>query len=87
MKRFGIKNVTESEVYAEFMSIFQDEDKAAFETRKAVFDRIGSDFDVEFGKDESKRERNEKGLKESYLTYGEIEFMSIYQAFKWIQRT
>ena len=36
---------------------------------------------------ESRRERNEKGLKDIFLTYGEIEFKSFFQVFRWIQKT
>ena len=36
---------------------------------------------------ESRRERNERGLKDINLTYGEIEFKSFFQVFKWIQKT
>ena len=36
---------------------------------------------------ESKRERLEQGLKSVHLTYGEIEFKSLFQVFKWIQET
>lgn len=50
VKRFGIKNATEGEVYAEFMSTLTDEDKATIESRNTVFERLSSDFDVEFGK-------------------------------------
>lgn len=47
---------------------------------------IARDFACSVGKTESRRERNEKGLKEINLTYGEIEFKSFFQVFKWIQK-
>lgn len=36
---------------------------------------------------ESRKERNARGLKDINLTYGEIEFKSFFQVFKWIQKT
>jgi len=54
------------------------------EQRTAVFDVIAAEFSTSVGKAESRRERSEKGFKEISLTYGEIEFKSFFQAFKWI---
>lgn len=59
---------------------------AEIERRSELFDVIARDFSCAVGKTESRRERNEKGLKEINLTYGEIEFKSFFQVFKWIQK-
>ena len=40
-----------------------------------------------FTQNESRKERTEKELKNSVFTYGEIEFVSYYQVFLWIQKT
>jgi len=52
--------------------------------RNELFNIVAAEFSIDLGKAESRRERSEKGFKEISLTYGEIEFKSFFQAFKWI---
>lgn len=46
-----------------------------------VFQRITQDFPTSLGKDTSKAERDTEGLKDSSLIYGEVDFLSIGEAF------
>lgn len=55
--------------------------------RERLFNILASEFPKERGKAESRRERDEKGIKETSMTYGEIEFRSLCLVFKWIQKT
>ena len=52
--------------------------------RERLFNILASEFPKERGKAESRRERDEKGIKETSMTYGEIEFRSLCLVFKWI---
>ena len=63
------------------------EGRADVERRTELFNIVARDFSTQVGKTESRRERNEKNLREIHLTYGEIEFKSFFQVFKWIQST
>jgi len=54
------------------------------ERRSELFNVVAKDFSCQVGKTESRRERNERGLKDINLTYGEIEFKTFFQVFKWI---
>mmetsp|Transcript_37334 Transcript_37334/g.45526 ORF Transcript_37334/g.45526 Transcript_37334/m.45526 type:complete len:145 (-) Transcript_37334:577-1011(-) len=69
------------------MADFTEQDHAEVDAKTQLFDSLAAEFTCELGKAESRRERNEKGFKEISLTYGEIEFKSFYQVFKWIQTT
>ena len=52
-----------------------------------LFDTLSFNQIFFFCQVESRKERNERGLKDINLTYGEIEFKSFFQVFKWIQKT
>ena len=54
------------------------EDFADIERKSQLYDQVAESFGWQVGKEESRRERDEKGLKETSLTYGEIEFKSLY---------
>ena len=48
--KLGIKNVTESQVYEDFMTDFTDADHADVEARNLIFERLAADFSCEIGK-------------------------------------
>ena len=75
---------------------------AETEKRTQLYEALASNFGSEVGRVSeyqifvklslvcqaaSRKERDEQGLNSISLTYGEIEFKSIYQAFRWIQVT
>ena len=90
-KKFGITlahmdNIVYTDV-EEFMAVLTEEDNAQIDALNEVFKRLTQEFSCELGKQESRRERQEKGIESTNLTYGEIEFKSFCQVFKWIQKT
>ena len=50
MRRFGITNVTEKDVYTDFMNMFTDEDLKNAGDREALFDRLADEFRCELGR-------------------------------------
>jgi hypothetical protein len=49
-------------------------DMAHVVTSKVIFDHVISSFPVALGKAASKKERDERGFKETTLVYGEVHF-------------
>lgn len=60
------------------------ETMAEVDRRTELFNSLAKDFSCLVGKEESRRERTAKGLQEVSLTYGEVEFRTLYLVFKWI---
>ena len=68
--KLGIKNVTESQVYDDFMTDFTDADHADIEARSLIFERLAADFSCEVGK-VSKEQTNDQSIKQCCLVlYG-----------------
>ena len=60
------------------------ETREDIESRTELFNELTREFTTALGKQESRRERNAQGLDSINFTYGEVDFKSIYQVFKWI---
>ena len=58
---------------------------AALNTKFEVFSRITENFPVSLGKQISKKERDDKNLVDTNLTYGEIDFHSLGEIFDTIR--
>lgn len=61
------------------------EDSAILTSKYEIFNEISRDFPVSLGKEISKRERDDKNFKETSLTYGEVDFISIGEIFETIK--
>jgi len=59
-------------------------DYEAITKKLEIFDSFTQDFSCDMGKMVSKSERNTKNLTSSSLTYGEIDFASIAEVFRFI---
>ena len=67
--------------------MLSEETHAQIEKRNQVFDNIAKDFTYTMGNLKARDETKQKGWTNLSLTYGEIEFKSFYQIFRWIQQT
>jgi len=60
------------------------EESAILSAKYEIFNEISQDFPVSLGKEVSKKERDDKNYKETSLTYGEVDFVSIGEIFETI---
>jgi hypothetical protein len=65
--------------------ILSESEVAAINTKFEVFHRITENFPVSLGKQISKKERDDKNLIDTTLTYGEIDFHSLGEIFDTIR--
>ncbi len=61
------------------------EESAHLSAKYEIFNEISRDFPVSLGKEVSKKERDDKNYKETSLTYGEVDFVSIGEIFETIK--
>ena len=70
----------------DFLLTFTDDDHAEIGRRDAVFQQVTQNYTVEMGQKASRAERSEKNIDAKDMTYGEIEYKSFSQVFKWVQK-
>ena len=52
--------------------------------KQEIFNELTADFSCALGKTESQSERAAKKMTSSNLTYGEVDFETVFKVFKWI---
>lgn len=61
------------------------EESAVLSSKYEIFNLISQEFPVSLGKEVSKKERDDKNFKQTSLTYGEVDFISIGEIFETIK--